>query len=354
MTNISDENNYHNSDLEITALFKIVIKNMKLIMLFILVFALGAGIFSYFKESWWESKSTVSIINNKEISVNNLNSEVIKLKNIFSANSYQELKDQITHRRLFDLFKYQYSEYSNKREFLEKNKIIDALLKEKNYKDSSEKEVFLNSYIEKIKLNNVSKNEVLLSIEANSPSNSQLMLKDYISFVTEKVSKEVYDIINNSVELNRLAFDSSFNILKTQAKNELENKIKITSYSYDIAKSTSESKPIKNLRSAGNEIFPIDLGSIGLEKKLEILKNIKDLAIINPNINNVESKLRILEQFKLNDDSLIIPYKLQMKPTFPHEKSKPSTLIIIVLGCFLGGIFGIVFVLIRNFRQNNI
>ncbi|WP_305371099.1 hypothetical protein [Photobacterium leiognathi] len=87
---------------------------------------------------------------------------------------------------------------------------------------------------------------------------------------------------------------------------------------------------------------------------MEILKNIKDLAIINPNINNVESKLRILEQFKLNDDSLIIPYKLQMKPTFPHEKSKPSTLIIIVLGCFLGGIFGIVFVLIRNFRQNNI
>ncbi|MGC9491305.1 GNVR domain-containing protein, partial [Vibrio genomosp. F10] len=123
-------------------------------------------------------------------------------------------------------------------------------------------------------------------------------------------------------------------------------------YALQIAKAANVSQPVQNL--GDNEIFSINLGSSAIEAKIKALKSIENLSVIEPRIQQIESKLTLLQNTQINRNIDFQTYRYLDEPQIPLNRNSPKRALIVVLGTLFGGMLGVVVVLMHfAFRKED-
>ncbi|VFS35763.1 ferric enterobactin transport protein fepE [Enterobacter cancerogenus] len=94
-------------------------------------------------------------------------------------------------------------------------------------------------------------------------------------------------------------------------------------------------------------IIPLRSGADGIAQKLQIEKNLKDVAELNADFQNREYFLAQLQNLSVEDVKLE-PFKYQLTPSMPVKKDGPGKALIVILAALVGGLFACGSVLLRG------
>lgn len=330
-------------------LFKIlgVLWSKKLtVVLFTVTIGFFGGLYAYLAQPWWTSNATVTTVRAydffpiKEAIVN----YYVVTKNEHA--SLNKLNDTLNSEKVFRSFLNEFNSYDNKITFLKSSSTIKADMKANNIETDEAKVQFYNGWVEKIQssiLDEKRKDIYQLSFQSKTKQSSALLLSDYISFISELVSNDIFKNISSEIGNKKTMLAVELSQLEEQAKNKRLNALKFTQYSYEIAKAADTSKPIP-LFSDGSP-FSIEIGSKGLAEKERLLKTMDSLDLFEPRIQTVKNDISLLDNIKLSDVNHVLPFAYLKSVSQPLGKDKPKRGLIVLVSIFLGMVLGSVFVL---------
>lgn len=186
--------------------------------------------------------------------------------------------------------------------------------------------------------------DMTLSFSAETPELAQQLLVKYIDFVQqrqlESKNAELQSIWQNRIKALTAQYDSvnADTLLKKQ--EELQR----VRYSLRISKAAGVDAPLEKIDS--QEIFNIQLGTKGLAEKLNILNEIKDPELLNPELGKIRLQLSSLKALNLQDAEFT-SFNMIDSPEEPFTRDKPKRPLIVVLATLLGGMLGVAIVLVR-------
>lgn len=170
-------------------------------------------------------------------------------------------------------------------------------------------------------------------------------MNSYLEIIGAKTCDDALNNLQAVVNSKQYELLQQKRILETQAKNLIEVEAKRAEYALDIAKAANVDTPIQS--SSDNEIFSIDLGTKGLAAKVNALKSITNLSVIEPRLQQVDAKLAMLKDLKIDRNIQFQTFRFLENVEQPISRDKPKRSLIAVLGTLLGGMLGIAIVLIR-------
>ncbi|RPH27248.1 LPS O-antigen length regulator [Buttiauxella warmboldiae] len=188
-----------------------------------------------------------------------------------------------------------------------------------------------------------------LSFTAPDAEDAQQVLQSYVEFIAGEVKKDVITNIKNAVEL-KVAFEKEKLALdRVNLENQHKVKLERLGYSLQVANAAGLAAPVYSSGQAVKDDpdYSVSLGANGLAEKLKIEQSIKDVAQLNPAIQNREHTLRVLAAINPGDINFQ-PYQFQMQPSLPLKKEGPGKALIIVLAALVGLMVAAGVVLVRS------
>lgn len=316
------------------------------IILFTVAIGFFGGLYAYFAQPWWTSNATVTTVRPYDFS--SIKKAIVNYYVVSKSEhtSINQLNDAFDREKIFRLFLNEFNSYNNKITFLKSSSTIEADMKANKIETDEAKARFYNGWVEKIQsslLDEKRKDIYQLSFQSKTKQSSVSLLSDYINFISERVSNDVFKNISSKINDKKEVLAVELSQLEEQAKNKRLNSLKFTKYSYDIAKAADVSKPIP-LLSDGSP-FSIEIGSKGLAEKERLLKNMDSLDLFDPRIQTVKNDISLLDNIKLSDVNHVLPFTYLKSVSQPLGKDKPKRGLIVLVSMFLGMVLGSVFVL---------
>ena len=191
--------------------------------------------------------------------------------------------------------------------------------------------------------------DMTLSFSAETPELAQQRLVKYINFIQQQQLKskntELQSIWQNRIKALSAQYDS----VKADTLLKRQEELQRVGYSLRISKAAGVDAPLEKIDS--QEIFNIQLGAKGLAEKLNILNEIKDPELLNPELGKISLQLSSLKSLNLQDAEFT-SFNLIDSPEEPFTRDKPKRPLIIVLATLIGGMLGVAIVLVRHaFRR---
>lgn len=183
-------------------------------------------------------------------------------------------------------------------------------------------------------------NSWTLSFSGVTPQEAQSILNNYIDFVAGRVVAQTLEGVRNTVALKVQTEQEALELERAKLTNLHNTSIKRLNYSLQVAEAAGIIRPVY---SSGQVVhddpdFSITLGASGIKRKLEILKSIRDISELIPDLHNREYQLSLMKEIRVKD--FVFPvFKYQLAPSLPVKKDSPGTLVVVVLAVLLGGIF---------------
>ena len=347
-----------NDEVDFKELFKALWASKLIIVLTTALFMVVSTGFAFLAQEWWSSNAKVAEAQLQDISA--YQQQVIKLQPVF--NIYQEdgtvlvsdeLETLVDPELLFQRFVDTFNSNNNKRAFLNSNADFKAFkttlfVDNTEKSEDSERKLYVE-WFNRIKASPVDKRESKSSydvtLQATTKQSSFDLLSDYILMTESKVHQDVFNdfqaVING--KLNEL--NQQKKVLETHAKSQLAVELARAKYAMNIALAAGVEKPIQT----GNdkERFNIDLGSKGLQAKVQILESVKNLSVIEPRLQQINAKLDILGNFKIDRNIEFQTFRYLENVSQPITRDKPKRVLIILFATLFGGFFSVAFVLIR-------
>ena len=141
--------------------------------------------------------------------------------------------------------------------------------------------------------------DMTLSFSAETPELAQQRLVEYINFVQQQQLKskntELQSIWQNRIKALTAQYDS----VKADTLLKRQEELQRVGYSLRISKAAGVDAPLEKIDS--QEIFNIQLGTKGLAEKLNILNEIKDPELLNPELGRIRLQLSSLKALNLQD-----------------------------------------------------
>lgn len=191
-----------------------------------------------------------------------------------------------------------------------------------------------------------------IGFQTTTKESSFDLLTAYILFTESKVHQDAFNNLQAMVSGKRNELIQQKKILETQAANQLLVETIRTKYAMGIARAADVDKPIQS--GNDNELFGIELGSKGLEAKVKALESIKNLSVIEPRLQQITAKLDMLDNLEVNRNADFQTFRFLENVEQPITRDKPKRALIVFIGAFLGGAFGVVIVLVRfAFRKED-
>ena len=191
-----------------------------------------------------------------------------------------------------------------------------------------------------------------IGFQTTTKESSFDLLTAYILFTESKVHQDAFNNLQAMVSGKRNELIQQKKILETQAANQLLVETIRTKYAMGIARAAGVDKPIQS--GNDNELFGIELGSKGLEAKVKALESIKNLSVIEPRLQQITAKLDMLDNLEINRNADFQTFRFLENVEQPITRDKPKRALIVFIGAFLGGAFGVVIVLVRfAFRKED-
>ncbi|EGU39793.1 LPS O-antigen chain length determinant protein WzzB [Vibrio scophthalmi] len=351
--------NYQSDEIDLRELFKALWQGKLIIVVTTIVFAVGAIFYALNSQQWWSSKAIIAAPQIQEFSA--YQKQVKQYQPIFDVYQEdgtvlvsQELNSLISPNSLLQQYIDAFNSNQNKRQFLETSIEFQMFKKansEGEQNDSKAEGAQYQAWFSKI---SAKKKDLFydLSFQSTSQSSSYALLKHYSELIGAKTRKDALSNLQAIVESKRNELAQQKRMLTDQALNRLSVEIERTKYALVIAKAAGVDKPVQT--NNNQEIFAIDLGSKALAAKVESLESVKNLSVIEPRLQQIDAKLKMLDGLVVDSNIKFEPVRFIEGVQEPITRDKPKRALIVVLGTMLGGMLGVAIVLIRfAFRRED-
>lgn len=248
---------------------------------------------------------------------------------------------------IFKRFISVFNSTDNKNEYLQQHSIFDQYKKLQASEETDEGNI-LNRWSSGITATAPKTQPENFDLAAVSwtAANSQKLLTDYIEFTNAKVIQELQINLNSLLATRLNELKSQLSTRENNAEMNLKRDIERLTHSLAIATAAGIQAPIVD--PGTTDIFEINLGQKAIQAKINELKSITDLAIIDGVIANIRNQLAEAEAIDLNTLPVFNSYKFLQKPTKPSSRDAPKTILIILAGIIVGGIIGVIYVLLSQ------
>lgn len=264
-----------------------------------------------------------------------------------SAAAFASLEQPAIYQSFISAF----NSMNNKRAFLMQEGIYAAEMEIEGISDKRSERALMSKLAESIsaKAQDKTSEDMTLSFSAETPELAQQRLVKYIDFVQQQQLKskntELQSIWQNRIKALTAQYDS----VKADTLLKRQEELQRVGYSLRISKAAGVDAPLEKIDS--QEIFNIQLGAKGLAEKLNILNEIKDPELLNPELGRIRLQLSSLKALNLQDAEFT-SFNMIDSPEEPFTRDKPKRPLIVVLATLLGGMLGAAIVLVRHaFRR---
>ncbi|MDE1239250.1 LPS O-antigen chain length determinant protein WzzB [Vibrio aestuarianus] len=342
-----------NDEIDLKELFLALWQGRWVIILATLVFTIGAITYALTAQEWWSSRAKITVPQVQDFT--QYQSQVKQYQPIFDV--YQEdgttlvnnlLNGLIVPQQLFRSFIIAFESNKNKRNFLDSNAAFQDIKNELKIDADEATRRLYNEWFSKLTASQPDKsnnNIMELKVQATTKRDSYNLLQNYIAYISDIVRRDALRNLNAIISTKKNELLQQKAALSLQAKQNLEVEIQRAEYALQIAKAAKVDTPVQNL--GGKEIFPISLGSAAIEAKINALKTISNLSVIEPRLQQIDSKLTLINNTKINPDIEFATFQYLDDVQMLLNRDKPKRALIAVLGALLGGMLGVVIVLVR-------
>ncbi len=341
-----------NDEIDLMALFSILLKHKFLILIFTIVcIGVSAGVVKLLPQKW---SSTAIVIPPA--------SEELKEVNAFKAQlDVLDVPVDLSAQRVFTAFIDQCRSKVNQENYIRSTEYYHNLVEKIDPKDDViAQQRLVNSIISNdIRIQDLSKeknstsNDIVLSFTAPSPTEAQDLLEGYIRYSASKVRQQLKVEIDNMISEKLIYASESLKREVSKIQTEYDVKVERLKRAVDIAKAAGIEKPIASESVAINDDpdYPIALGTEALERKLLIETQNRDLALMSENLQNRKIYLDNLQEITAKELAFT-PVKFILTPDLPLQKDSPKSALIVALSAILGLILSCAFVLSRELYRD--
>lgn len=271
--------------------------------------------------------------------------------------------DRITDpEAIFQIFIREFNSNKNKVSFLKLNPYLNEV-KEDNIalNDEYALQAFYESWFNKITaLPDESPQNLgsyILKFQSTDRNSSLNLLNEYVYYIDSIVANIIYSDFFDTINIKRSELVQTEKNISEQARMRLFIEMEKTKHALKIANAAGLKEPVSGLNY--NDIFPINIGALALDARLNTLRSIDNLSIFEPRLATLKVSL---EQMKLDeklDISSIKTFNYVEEPKSLTSRDKPKRALLLFLGGSLGFVFGCVILLIKQsftrwkFEMNN-
>ncbi|PMK05038.1 Wzz/FepE/Etk N-terminal domain-containing protein [Vibrio sp. 10N.261.55.A7] len=344
-------------------LLEVLWQGKYIILVTTMIFALSTILYTLFAQEWWSSNAKVTLPQAQDYSQYQL--QVKQFQPVFDL--YQEdgtvlvgenLDDLVDREALFKGFITAFNSNKNKRTFLENNQVFQEFKSNLDIKKSGGQENvtthLYNKWFSRLSARKADKTEEFiydLSMQATTKLDSYKMLQDYISFISQVIQQDLLLNLQANITSKKNELLQKKSVLGLHAKQKLEVETRRAEYALKIAEAANVIHPYQS--SGDNELFSISLGSKALEAKIEALKKVNNLSVIEPRIQQINSKLDLLSSTQINRTVQFGTFRYLEEPQEPEYRDKPKRTLLVLLGAIFGIVFGSGISLIRSFARSD-
>lgn len=354
-------NNYQqNDEIDLRELCQSIWEGKLVVFASTALVALIALLYALIAQEWWTSKAKVALPQLYNLA--EYEKQVSQFQPIFDI--YQEdgtvlVSEKLDALRdpeiLFAQFIQAFNSSNNKKIFLSSNpEFVNYLKQYDEVKDKEYLERFYSQWFENISVIKESKKDdeyvYELSFTAKTRESSANNLRDYVQFIKLITHESALRNLQSIVEAKQDELNLQKRILVAQAESRLKIEIESAEYALRMAVAANVTSPIQT--NSDKERFHIDLGVNALKEKVEVLRSIKNLGVIEPRLQQVQAKLDLLGKLKIDKGIQFDNFRLLDDIAKPNSRDEPKRTLIVLLGIILGFIIGISIVLLRAaFKQ---
>ncbi|TNH91868.1 LPS O-antigen chain length determinant protein WzzB [Aeromonas sobria] len=345
-------------EIDLRELVLVLWRQKVLILLLTLLFAIAGIGYAMTARQVWTSQALISEPSASQVA--ELQLVVDKIQAIMSSNSNSNSNGALLSTAAFSSLEqpaiYQsfisaFNSMNNKRAFLTQEGIYAVEMEKSGVSDKRSERALMSKLAEFIsaKAQDKTSQDMTLSFSAETPELAQQRLVKYIAFVQQKQLKiknaELLSIWENKIKTLTTKYEG----MKADTLLKRQEELQRVRYSLRISKAAGVDAPLERMDS--QEIFNIQLGSKGLAEKLNILEEITDPELLNPDLGKIRLQLSSLKSLNIQDVKFN-SFNMINSPEKPFTRDKPKRPLIVVLVTLLGGMLGVAIVLVRHaFRR---
>lgn len=347
----------NNDEIDLRELLKALWEGKILIAATTIIFAFIAVLFALSSQEWWSSKAKIAPPQPQDIAA--YQQQVRQFQPVFDIYQEdgtvlvsEELDDLVDTEVLFQRFVDAFNSSNNKRDFLDSSdefQLFKANLDTDTDTDTDDIERRLYAqWFQKITAKQDGKGELTpydISLQSTTKESSYSLLNEYIAINKRKAHQDALNNLQAMVDGKRNELVQQKRILESQAVNKLLVEAERAKYALYIANAAGVTQPIQT--NSSNEIFGIDLGTKALEAKVKALKSVKNLSVVEPRLQQINAKLDMLENLKIDRSIQFQTFRFLENVEQPITRDKPKRALIAILGTLLGGMLGVAIVLVR-------
>ncbi|HGF7185790.1 TPA: LPS chain length-determining protein, partial [Vibrio cholerae] len=197
----------------------------------------------------------------------------------------------------------------------------------------------------------------VLKFQSTDRNSSLNLLNEYVYYINSIVANIMYSDFFDTINIKRSELVQTEKNISEQARMRLFIEMEKTKHALKIANAAGLKEPVSGLNY--NDIFPINIGALALDARLNTLRSIDNLSIFEPRLATLKVSL---EQMKLDeklDISSIKTFNYVEEPKSLTSRDKPKRALLLFLGGSLGFVFGCAILLIKQsftrwkFEMNN-
>lgn len=352
---------HRNDDIDFRQLFKVLWQGKLVIIVCTIAFAIVATIYVINAQQWWTAKAVITAPRLADVVT--FNQAVKSYQPAFDINqpngqvlTGKELDDLIEQEKIFERFIEAFNASKNKREYLSQSPLVSEVFNTMgiNADDSRAYRLALNEWLEKTNaIANEKKNPQFFTLSAESITGQSSfdLLNDYIAFINQKVTEDLMEDLRSTLSIKSNELSQQLKSRRDLVAQQLKLEIAKAEKALKIASAAQVRKPVENLNK--EEIFAIDLGADAINEKVNVLKSLDDLSILDPNISQISNNLNILHR-ELPKIKTLTLFSYLEAPEVPLNSNKPRRKLIVVLGTLLGGMLGVALVFVSHAFKNEI
>lgn len=335
-------------EIDLLGLLDSLLAAKKRIMAIVFVFALAGLVIAFLMPQKWTSKAVITPAEQTQWN---------PLQQVMVALQVLDVDVKITRPEVFNLFIKKFQSQSLFEEYMTSSPYVMSQLEGADIDPLDLHRAVVN-ISDKMKAvdNTVAKDadkapysSWTLSFTAPTAAEAQTVLDGYIGFISRIVERETMENIRNQVVLKTKAVEQQLELDRVRLTNIHNTNLQRLNYSLEVANAAGIKKPVYSNGQAVKDDpdYSIALGANGIEQKLQIEKNLKDVTELNADFQNREYYLTQLQKLSINDVKLE-PFKYQLSPSMPIKKDGPGKALIVLLAGMLGGLVACGSVLMRE------
>ncbi|EPU3916200.1 LPS O-antigen chain length determinant protein WzzB [Aeromonas sp. 1805] len=334
------------NEIDLHELFLVLWRQKIQILLITAVFAVAGIGYALLAPQVWVSQAQI-----KPPSLQEVESLELSVNQLINAQIPAAVFSPFEKGALYGDFVSNFNSFNNKRQFLIEKGYLDMDAAASGIADDKGKRALLRKMVDGISATalDASSGNITLAFGAATAADALQRLEQYIAFIQQgeiaAKSKALETIWQNRIKILLSQYDS----IKSDTLTQLQDDVERTEYSLRISRAAGIDTPVENLNVRDG--FNIEWGSRALAEKLIVLKEIKNLELLNPVLSGLRLQLNSLKAVKLGQQSFQ-SFTYSASPSEPLSRDKPKRPLVVVLATLLGGMLGVGVVLVRHaFRR---